>query len=457
MSSQDTLAKQILGQNLTSKWTGEGLGSAEANARDMARIMDSIGITDIKQFGQVPIYEPAYVQYMYNGRPVTPKPDGTGSVMIQGPDGYGWGTIPLEKATKTYVTEDVSNGLSTVDPSKIKIINGQPVALSNNLTYGNKVTGQTVPTTYDKMGGNVWGGTREGAGTTGYQVDFTPDGTPVFYTSYSSNNNAKDFLPLLGIAGLALGAPMLGEFLGGAGAAGAAGAGMGAAELAALDLALGGAGGSLGAAELGAALAGGGAGAGAGMLESVFDPTFGGELSPVIGGGAESVFDPTSGGSALDAGMNAYPNTGNIGSPSSIKLSDAKRALDVVNKLTGGTQPTGTAAGTVGTAAGTAGATGTDPLSALQQQASNAALLNLLGSKPELANIKSYKELFGEDLFGGKYVPPSAGGAQSEALADYGSADNPSTASQNEDEQQLFTGGHVDDFDVDALLQILRS
>ena len=83
--------------------------------------------------------------------------------------------------------------------------------------------------------------------------------------------------------------------------------------------------------------------------------------------------------------------------------------------------------------------------------------MNLLSSKPELANIKSYKELFGEDLFGGKYVPPSAGGEQMEALADYGRGDESSTASQNEGEEQLFGGGHVDDLDVDALLQILRS
>jgi hypothetical protein len=256
-----------------------------------------------------------------------------------------------------------------------------------------------------------------------------------------------------------LGLPFLGEAFGAAGA-GAAGAGMGAAELAALDLALGGAGGSLGAAELGAALAGG-TGGGAGLLEHVFDPTFGGELAPVIGGGAESVFDPTLGESALDAGMNAYPNTGNIGAPKPITPSDIKRALDVASKVTGGDQPTGStkpvydAAGKLisGGAAGATGTAGVDPLSVLQQQASNASLLNLLGSKPELANIKSFKELFGEGLFGDSYVPPSAGGSQAAPVqyADLG------TASQNEGEQQLFTGGHVDDFDVDALLQILRS
>ena len=87
------------------------------------------------------------------------------------------------------------------------------------------------------------------------------------------------------------------------------------------------------------------------------------------------------------------------------------------------------------------------------QQTSNADLLNLLGSKPELANIKSFKELFGDSLFGDSYVPPSAGGQQAgaEPQAELG------MASQSEGEEQLFTGGHVDDFDVDALLRILRS
>jgi hypothetical protein len=120
------------------------------------------------------------------------------------------------------------------------------------------------------------------------------------------------------------------------------------------------------------------------------------------------------------------------------------------------------AAGAVGSAlAGAAGALGAGAANALpgmaQQQTSNADLLNLLGSKPELANIKSYKELFGEDLFGGKYVPPSASGDQSEGPADYGRRDESSTASQSEAEEQLFRGGHVDDFDADALLQLLRS
>ena len=50
------LAKQILASSNTSKWTGAGKGSAEANAADMAKILTGIGITDIKQFGEIPVY-----------------------------------------------------------------------------------------------------------------------------------------------------------------------------------------------------------------------------------------------------------------------------------------------------------------------------------------------------------------------------------------------------------------
>jgi hypothetical protein len=118
------LQQQILGQQLTDKWSGQGHGSPEANARDMARILSSIGITDIKQFGVLP----------------------------------GGG-------------------------------------------YGNKETGQPVPNTYsERQTGNAWGGTFAGKGNTGYRVQFTEDGTPVFYTTYSSSSDIGKIAPLLAIA-----------------------------------------------------------------------------------------------------------------------------------------------------------------------------------------------------------------------------------------------------------------
>jgi hypothetical protein len=147
---------------------------------------------------------------------------------------------------------------------------------------------------------------------------------------------------LLAVGALAVGVPAIGGLLGGGAAtAAAAGAGMTATELAALDLALGGAGGSLGAAELGAALAGGvgGASGGAGLLESVFDPTFGGELPAVIGGGAESVFDPTFGGTLSDVSTGAIPTASladkAVTAAKGLGVSDALRAAGLVGALAG--------------------------------------------------------------------------------------------------------------------------
>jgi hypothetical protein len=168
----DALSKQILGQGHTDKWTGAGFGSAEANARDMARILDSIGITDIKQFGLIDKPYDAQV-----------NPDGRGGfVDMQG---------------------------KPVDPNKVKAeqISGESgtdtiyTAPTTTKVYGNKVTGQEVPMTYsERQTGNAWGGTFEGAGNTGYRVQFDEQGNPYFYTTGASSNNMAQFAPLLAMA-----------------------------------------------------------------------------------------------------------------------------------------------------------------------------------------------------------------------------------------------------------------
>jgi hypothetical protein len=168
----DALSKQILGQGYTDKWTGSGFGSAEANAKDMARILDSIGITDIKQFGLIDKPYDAQV-----------NPDGRGGyVDMQGK--------PVDP--KKVTAQDVSgeSGTETVytAPTTTKV-------------YGNKVTGQEVPMTYsERQTGNAWGGTFQGAGNTGYRVKFGDDGTPYFYTTGASSDNMAQFAPLLAMA-----------------------------------------------------------------------------------------------------------------------------------------------------------------------------------------------------------------------------------------------------------------
>jgi len=143
----DTLANQILGQNLTSKWSGEGFGSAEANAKDMANILTGIGIKDIKDFGKI-----------------------TKKVPVISTDENG-------KAYETGETQTVT-------------------------TYGNIKTGQEVPSTYgERQTGNAFGGTFTGKGNTGYRVQFAPDGTPIFYTTEASSNDLVNLFaddPILG-------------------------------------------------------------------------------------------------------------------------------------------------------------------------------------------------------------------------------------------------------------------
>jgi hypothetical protein len=201
MSNIDNLIKQIQAQGTTDKWTG-GYG-ADAATKDMARILDSIGITDINQFG------------------------------------------PVTKQVELYMGEGVD---------------GTPIyQTQEEQTFGNKITGQAVPVTYsERQTGNAFGGTFEGKGNTGYRVDFTPEGTPIFYTTGASSSNAGEIIkPFAQMALLAAGIGGLESLgLGGAtaGAAGAGTAGMTAAELAQLDLALGGLGGSTGATTLGNAL-----------------------------------------------------------------------------------------------------------------------------------------------------------------------------------------------------------
>ena len=142
MSTTDDLIKQILASSNTSKWTGEGFGSAEKNAADMANILAKAGITDIKQLGVK--------------QEVIPAMAGE------------WGETPEQVVNKYY----------------------------------NKETGQELENTYgERQTGNFFGGTYSGKGNTGYGVQFKPDGTPVFYTQGGSSNDLAQIMQMAGPAG----------------------------------------------------------------------------------------------------------------------------------------------------------------------------------------------------------------------------------------------------------------
>lgn len=531
--AQNILVSQILGQGTTSKWSG-GFG-ADSAVKDMAKILSGIGVTDIKQFGKIPILKPASIRQTAKG------PVG----VVDSGDYDAWDNpLTMEIPASDIVEKD----------GKLFGKTGE--------AFGNKVTGQVVPNTYsERQTGNAWGGTFAGSGNTGYRVQFGPDGTPYFYTTGASSSDIGNLAPLLavasfipGVAPVAMGlnaaiAAKQGDVLGAlAGAAGLGGfsdvanaARMGKALQSGdpLAIALSGAnmGGmtDVGGVNLGDIGKGIGAakaiqsgdplamlryGMGAlpktdgltsslgpgdmgefseGLIPGYFQPGGEGYIPPTSGATGSGYYDEITGEFIPGEGPlqgPLGPETGNIDPNQKWEYSLTKpgvwtneqgeeidlsympdrdtamtgaELMERAGVLPGGTKaPTGAPARTSGTGnlgnaiagvagalgAGTAGAAGASNMA--KQQSSNTDLLNFLSSQDKGADIKSFKEILGEDLFGGKYVPPSAGGAQSEESADYGREDDSGTASQNEGDGLFYGGGHVDDFDVDALLQILR-
>jgi len=169
----DTLTKQILGSSDTSKWNG-GVG-AETAAKDMAKIMAGIGITDISQFGKI----------TQTGLQEDVRPDGRGGYVDQ----RGNPVDPNIVQTGSYETEGGRIDYATAP-------------IGTQVTYGNKETNQAVPITYsERQTGNAFGGTFEGKGNTGYRVDFDASGKPVFYTTgASSRDDIGVFAPIIAAA-----------------------------------------------------------------------------------------------------------------------------------------------------------------------------------------------------------------------------------------------------------------
>jgi len=175
------LTEQILAQGTTSQWKGEGQGSAEKNAADMAKILADTGITDIKQFGKVTTQVEGAVQPVYSNDGET-------------------------------VTGYVDSKGNKVDPNSVKVSTqysggdaGQAenvyTALVNQETFGNKTTGQAVADTYgERQKDNAFGGTYTGEGNTGYRVQFDAQGNPIFYTTKASSSDVGDLAPILAIA-----------------------------------------------------------------------------------------------------------------------------------------------------------------------------------------------------------------------------------------------------------------
>jgi len=196
MSVVDNLTQQILGQGTTGQWTGEGSGSKEANAREMARVLAQAGINDIKEFGK------------------TTRPKINAQVVRPEYESDSW------NQTGRYYYDDYVNGERVyVDGSTVKLQPGgsgdggydyvAQVPAGNETVYINKKTGQEIG-----VGGeNVFYTTFAGKDSTDFGVKFGADGTPYFYTQQgASTNSAGDIVPILQIALLA--APGIGGAIG---------------------------------------------------------------------------------------------------------------------------------------------------------------------------------------------------------------------------------------------------
>lgn len=276
-SSIDALTQQILGQNTTAKWTGEGYGGAEANARGMAKLLAGAGITDIRQFGKVNKYEPVQViSSTLNGRQLQNPSKGVYYEMI-----YEGETENGPSYRQRYLTPDevsqvknqygfirgYNDSESGSTEERIPVADKDLITKDGKLlgvtgqTYGNKATGQAIESgsgRWQRQGGeDLFGGTGEGKGNTAFRVQMSPDGTPVFYTTKGSSSDVADIMPLIQFGLMATGAGgLLGNAILGAGAnqvaAGALGGallGGGTAALSGQDVLkgalLGGAGGAL--------------------------------------------------------------------------------------------------------------------------------------------------------------------------------------------------------------------
>jgi hypothetical protein len=212
------MAKQILAQGTTGKWGGEGFGSAEKNAYDMAVMLAGQGFKDINDFGKVTKYEPVQEIYKtYNGQQVITQTDEEGKTVnyVRQPTGeyqYDYETGENRPVLKTvFVPPDAKLGsvygqydgyetVTPVDQSKITFKDGQAVVAVGE-TFGNKVTGTAVTNTYgERQTGNAFGGTYAGKGNTGYRVQFNADGSPIFYTTAASSSDVDKLAPILAIA-----------------------------------------------------------------------------------------------------------------------------------------------------------------------------------------------------------------------------------------------------------------
>ena len=189
--------------------------------------------------------------------------------------------------------------------------------------------------------------------------------------------------------------------------------------------------------------------------------------SGVVGGGGTGGTGGGAGGGSGGAGgtggsgsaaANKWAKSGGTGAwgsaPNAAKTAAGAVAAGLAAKATGQTNPA------VDATVNLANQQQQDQMQQWQNQ--QAGLMNMTTSNNDVAKIKSYKEIFGEDLFGNNYIPPSAlGVASGTALVPQMQEPQNDAENANNDDnginglEAFFKGGDV--IDVNTLLQILRS
>jgi hypothetical protein len=192
--NQYNLTKQILAQGTTGRWTGQGFGSPIENAKQMARVLSTAGIEDIKDFGRV-------------------KRQRYANVQVQPEMGFanGWDEIPTP--TGKYYTVDENGNKTYVDASSVRreqvpdaennyyqVFTAYNVPMGDEETvWGNKKTQQGITEDYGGSG-NYFSGTFAGHGRTNYGVQFAADGTPYFYSQFGGDtSDMGDIAPILSV------------------------------------------------------------------------------------------------------------------------------------------------------------------------------------------------------------------------------------------------------------------
>jgi hypothetical protein len=190
----DKVTQQILAQGTTSKWSGAGYGSPEANAKAMAEQLVANGVTDINQVAKID---------QKVDESVTPKYEYTDTGQVDG-DGQ-----PVMTATLVGYVDKNGNA---VDPALVKAeqiydwdgggYTSYVAPIGTKSVIGNKDTGKALINAYGERGGvgDAWSGTYVGKGNTAYRTTFDAQGRPIFYTTGASSSDVGDLAPLLAIA-----------------------------------------------------------------------------------------------------------------------------------------------------------------------------------------------------------------------------------------------------------------